>query len=174
MTDNWEADLPVGRFFGYWSFTTHHSLFTINHCCSGSVSTQRKRRELTIRKLRDSGNCLAIPLAWNEDTGSYQSEYQGAPASAGIRFTSDATTTETGGRNIPLPSCSVAFPNGLWIGGGANGRQQSIGTAAPAIGEHARGDIVWNLTPTPGGHVGWVCTEAGTPGIWKPFGDIEL
>jgi len=124
--------------------------------------------------LRDSGNCLAIPLAWNEDTGSYQSEYQGAPASAGIRFTSDATTTETGGRNIPLPSCSVAFPNGLWIGGGANGRQQSIGTAAPAIGEHARGDIVWNLTPTPGGHVGWVCTEAGTPGIWKPFGDIEL
>ena len=56
---------------------------------------------------------------------------------------------------------------------GANARQQSIGAREPVEGEHARGDIVWNIAPSAGGHVGWVCTEAGTPGAWKGFGAIE-
>ena len=45
--------------------------------------------------------------------------------------------------------------------------------AAPTTGTWARGDIVWNSEPIPGGNIGWVCTSAGTPGDWYEFGVIE-
>jgi hypothetical protein len=47
------------------------------------------------------------------------------------------------------------------------------GSAAPATGTYAQGDIVYNTTPIPGGGIGWVCTSAGSPGAWKAFGTIE-
>ena len=50
----------------------------------------------------------------------------------------------------------------------------STGTVAPTIGTWARGDIVYNSSPTPGSNIGWVCTTAGTPGIWNAFGGISL
>lgn len=34
------------------------------------------------------------------------------------------------------------------------------------------GDIVYNSSPAAGGHVGWICTTAGTPGTWNTFGAI--
>lgn len=45
-------------------------------------------------------------------------------------------------------------------------------TAAPTTGTWQRGDIVWNILPSAGGYVGWICTTAGTPGTWKTFGAI--
>ncbi len=45
--------------------------------------------------------------------------------------------------------------------------------AAPTSGTWARGDLVFNTQPTPGGFVGWVCTSAGTPGAWSIFGSIS-
>ncbi|MFA5187569.1 MAG: hypothetical protein WC551_13905 [Patescibacteria group bacterium] len=113
-------------------------------------------------------------FTWDENTGSFESKFRGATNSSGIRFVSDLSKTETGGRGKILPQGSVSFPNGFWIGGGANGRQQNTGTAAPVTGEHAQGDIVWNQAPSPGGFVGWVCIQGGTPGTWKGFGKIEL
>lgn len=50
----------------------------------------------------------------------------------------------------------------------------SNGNASPTEGSFQTGDIIWNQTPRPGGFVGWICTAAGAPGIWKPFGKIEL
>jgi hypothetical protein len=47
---------------------------------------------------------------------------------------------------------------------------QATGTAAPTTGTWARGEVLWNRTPTPGGVLGWVCTTAGTPGSWSAFG----
>jgi parallel beta-helix repeat protein len=47
------------------------------------------------------------------------------------------------------------------------------GRAAPMSGVWARGDIVYHLEPTPGGNVGWVCVEGGSPGTWHAFGTIE-
>lgn len=58
------------------------------------------------------------------------------------------------------------------------GRVQSVGYAySPAafvsgFGAAARGDIVYNTAPVSGGYLGWVCTTAGNPGVWKPFGLI--
>jgi hypothetical protein len=44
--------------------------------------------------------------------------------------------------------------------------------SAPDSGTYKPGDIVWNTAPKTGGHVGWVCTRAGSPGDWNPFGPI--
>ena len=45
---------------------------------------------------------------------------------------------------------------------------------APTSGTHEQGEIVYNENCVPGGYVGWVCTTAGTPGVWKGFGQIAL
>lgn len=43
----------------------------------------------------------------------------------------------------------------------------------PAAGTWQVGDIIWRATPAAAGHIGWVCTTAGTPGTWKTFGTIQ-
>ena len=42
--------------------------------------------------------------------------------------------------------------------------------AAPDSDGYIRGDIMWNIAPSSGSNVGWLCTTSGTPGTWKPFG----
>lgn len=53
------------------------------------------------------------------------------------------------------------------------GKKFSVGSEAPTQGAHTQGDIVWNVNPTPGNIVGWICTRTGTPGEWKSFGNIS-
>jgi hypothetical protein len=48
-----------------------------------------------------------------------------------------------------------------------------FGTTAMTSGTHKVGDIVWNVAPSAGSYIGWVCTNAGTPGTWKGFGAIQ-
>lgn len=57
--------------------------------------------------------------------------------------------------------------------GPLGGNTITYGERAPLSGTWKKADIMYNKLPTPGGHVGWVCTEAGAPGIWKPFGLIS-
>lgn len=45
-------------------------------------------------------------------------------------------------------------------------------TSIPTTGTWRVNDIVTNGAPATGGYIGWVCTVAGTPGTWKPFGLI--
>jgi len=45
--------------------------------------------------------------------------------------------------------------------------------SVPTSGAHARGEIAWNMHPSAGGKIGWVCVTSGTPGTWKPFGAID-
>ncbi len=52
------------------------------------------------------------------------------------------------------------------------GRQGDLGTDAPSSGTWAKGDIVWNTSPSAGAYIGWTCTAGGTPGTWKGFGAI--
>ena len=47
------------------------------------------------------------------------------------------------------------------------------GDGAPTAGNWGVGDIVYALTPTASGFIGWVCVTAGTPGTWKTFGPIS-
>lgn len=48
-----------------------------------------------------------------------------------------------------------------------------VDNSSPTKGNYKRGDIVWNENPTAGSSIGWVCTVAGSPGTWKPFGAIS-
>lgn len=47
----------------------------------------------------------------------------------------------------------------------------------PTAGTWKKGDIVYNDDPALGspsnGHIGWVCTTEGTPGVWRKFGILE-
>jgi len=52
------------------------------------------------------------------------------------------------------------------------GKRFEVGSEEPTEGSYRKGDIVWNSKPKPTGYVGWICTTAGTPGTWKPFGLI--
>ena len=54
-----------------------------------------------------------------------------------------------------------------------DGRKMQSGATSPSAGSYALGDIVWNSNPQPTGYVGWICTRAGAPGVWKPFGAIS-
>jgi hypothetical protein len=48
-----------------------------------------------------------------------------------------------------------------------------VASAVPESGTYNKGDIVWNENPTAGTNIGWVCVLSGTPGQWKPFGNIS-
>lgn len=37
-----------------------------------------------------------------------------------------------------------------------------------------RSDRVWNSEPSIGNYVGWICTSAGSPGQWSPFGYLGV
>ena len=44
----------------------------------------------------------------------------------------------------------------------------------PTNGTFNVGDLVYRLTMTQGNNIGWVCTEAGTPGAWTEFGVVDF
>lgn len=52
------------------------------------------------------------------------------------------------------------------------GKKQEVGSGIPEAGSFKQGDIVWNSDPRPTGYVGWICVREGSPGVWKPFGQI--
>lgn len=54
-----------------------------------------------------------------------------------------------------------------------SGKKEILDTKAPTNGVFSVGDKVHNTSPTPGGYLGWICVEAGSPGKWKGFGLIE-
>jgi len=52
-------------------------------------------------------------------------------------------------------------------------RTHMVDNQPPQGGSWNQGDIVWNETPHQRKYIGWVCTKAGNPGIWNPFGEIR-
>jgi hypothetical protein len=51
-------------------------------------------------------------------------------------------------------------------------RLQKVDRSYPTAGSYNQGDIVWNSEPRRSQYVGWVCVQAGSPGLWEPFGKI--
>lgn len=46
----------------------------------------------------------------------------------------------------------------------------------PSDGVFGKGQIIFNINPTPGGFIGWVCTTSGTAGVdavFKTWGAIS-
>jgi len=54
-----------------------------------------------------------------------------------------------------------------------DGKRITNAIKEPTSGTYKQGDLVYNNNPVPTGYVGWVCIRSGTPGEWKPFGQIS-
>ena len=72
------------------------------------------------------------------------------------------------GVNNVADDISVATANGIEI----SGTKIMTGTSIPDSGVFRQGDVVYNTNAVATGYVGWVCVREGTPGEWKPFGQI--
>ena len=72
--------------------------------------------------------------------------------------------------NITHPDPTAAFSvEGPVV---MNGKKFVTADSIPTTGEWNVGDIAWNSTPQTSSYIGWVCVTSGTPGVWKPFGQI--
>lgn len=109
----------------------------------------------------------ATPGGWASRVGWWALEFAGVTAGTAIRWCGD-TAAEWG---MGTAGAKAAFDNGFYVGR-AFRVLTTTGTAAPTAGTWAKGDRVLNTSPTPGGWAGWICTAAGTPGTWRPFGAI--
>lgn len=84
------------------------------------------------------------------------------------------------------PSSNVTVTGKLGVG--ANNPQESLhvvgnikfaertfssGSCAPTDRRWDTGSIVWNDKPQLNQPIGWVCVKGGTPGSWRPFGQIN-
>lgn len=52
-------------------------------------------------------------------------------------------------------------------------RTFASGTGIPTEGRWDTGSVIWNDQPEINLPVGWVCIKGGTPGSWRPFGQIN-
>ena len=52
-------------------------------------------------------------------------------------------------------------------------RYQTSASSVPTTGTWKKNTIVWNNNPSVGQPIGWICTESGSPGVWRKFGTIE-
>lgn len=71
--------------------------------------------------------------------------------------------------NNPDPELQFAVAGNIGFGG----RKFITGTSAPEQGNYNVGDICWSNIPQIGGNVGWICCNAGSPGMWFKFGMIS-
>lgn len=54
-----------------------------------------------------------------------------------------------------------------------NNKGRDVGLSnPPTTGEWLRGEKVYNVSPSVGNDIGWVCVTEGTPGVWKSLGVI--
>jgi hypothetical protein len=70
--------------------------------------------------------------------------------------------------NMPDPEVDLHVNGAIKF----NGKLHKYAASHPIAGAYNAGDIVWNTEPKVNNFVGWVCVQAGDPGIWAPFGKI--
>lgn len=66
-----------------------------------------------------------------------------------------------------------AFPAGVTLGESGRSGIIGSGTHPPRDGTYTRGALWLNEEPDMGGFVGWSCVRSGSPGVWRPFGQIH-
>lgn len=54
----------------------------------------------------------------------------------------------------------------------SNTLENNIYTSVPSSGYWERGQKLYAKNPTPGTYIGIICTESGSPGVWKNFAQI--
>lgn len=54
-----------------------------------------------------------------------------------------------------------------------NTLKNNVYTAVPSSGYWEKGQMLFANNPVPGTYIGIICTESGTPGVWKNFSQIQ-
>lgn len=87
-----------------------------------------------------------------------------------------AVIVSGGTRPLRLKSFALASVNGdacaVWSGYEEGIPGVNLGIAPPRAGTWSAGRRILHAAPQPGQPEGWVCTASGTPGTWRPFGQI--
>lgn len=145
------------------------SMFLSGASAAGTISIALLNSEIANETSRVLTHSVYAPSGYHEKFVTADNfapfAYNGAQANAPFLITTPGTAT-TFGRSTPQPhklSCGE-------IGIGA--RIHSSGTAAPATGPHAAGEVVYNEAPAVGGIASWMSSAAGTPGTWQPTGIV--
>lgn len=166
--------------------TTLGDFVTINPISQRvSIGTEDANGSLTIY---DYANDVELIFDSNQDglgiLGTFNTKGLGVVTDNQIRLTvgvdgdvtigheqKDSTTTRVYGKlsvgvKNPREQFEVAG-NIRW-----GNRLFAQGNIVPTTGSFQKGDIVWNTEPKEGSYIGWVCTQGGSPGLWRPFGMI--
>lgn len=102
-------------------------------------------------------------------TGNISGLSRGFYAAAGATLRLLGNTAAAG---VTTPQAS---PAGAIVSEQINSWNPTIrygGVFLTTVGTAKLGDIVYATAPTAGGNVGWVCVNAGSPGVWKTFAPI--
>lgn len=90
----------------------------------------------------------------------------------GIKGTHDAKVTVHGKLGVGVNTIEADVDASIAGPIRVQNKKFEVRDQVPTSGSYKLGDIVWNESPKPTGYIGWVCIKDGTPGIWKPFGQI--
>lgn len=71
----------------------------------------------------------------------------------------------SGTTSAPTNSIGYATTN-------SQGQRIVFANSAPTSGTWLAGDLVYDVSPSAGSNVGWVCVTGGSPGTWKTWGTI--
>jgi hypothetical protein len=130
---------------------------------------------------RSSGNFISLPdtsdtnFSWTLEKIVGRIGWSWANLSTpGFISLFDRTATVANGYARDLSASNGALGIGShYFGTSTQMKLRALASAIPTTGTYLQGDILYDLTPTAGGFIGWVCTTAGTPGTWKTFGAIS-
>lgn len=73
------------------------------------------------------------------------------------------------GVNVKNPDVDISTAGAVRF----EGKKFEVAGEIPTQGTYRKGDVVWHNDPKPTGYVGWICVREGTPGEWRPFGQIS-
>jgi hypothetical protein len=82
-------------------------------------------------------------------------------------------SAELPGQTSGIPGGNLWMENGYYIGASDVRIRVFSGLTAPIAGTFQQGDRIMNVRPAVGDYAGWICTVAGSPGTWAPFGKID-
>ena len=186
-------DIQGNRAVGVLLDTSQHERFVLRRAVVLGVNGTDGSGRVRFRCYDDAGNVMVDPGGgvslvtgdgsnpyWGSSFGGCYTQNSDSPADYLFTVADSVATVAvllTGGTaNLKLRSFalfSVDGGNAAVQAGyeeGIPGANRAL--APPATGTWERGRIVYNDDPDAGEPLGWVCVQGGSPGVWKPIGNI--
>lgn len=162
------GDLQIDEFMYYEAASQRLGLGTESPSGSFAIASLDAELMFDVDRISRIGNYTTSDLEIiTDDTARIQI---GATGNIILGTNTETKVTVTGklGINVKNPDCDIVTSGPVKF----QGKKQEVSSVAPASGSYKVGDLVWNDKPRPTGYVGWICVREGTPGEWKPFGQI--